>query len=414
MHPLKHSRPAPFLLPDQAHAPSALSLQPRSPAMRPPGHDMNVRAEIATLAGMRCLHLRGDWTLADYTELVACVEALQPQLDPQIGVDVSELGRFDTAGASLLHALLGPLHMARLLARTDALTPARRALLQAVAQALEAPPAAVPAQRSALGEVLEQVGQTMVLFWQHLIGLAGFIGATLQTALAVMLQPRHWRLTALAAHLEQASLDAVPIIALLTFLVGAVVAFLGATVLANFGASIFTVDLIAFSFLREFGVLLTAILVAGRSASAFTAQIGSMRVNEEIDALRVLGLDPIELLVLPRVQALLLALPLLSFVAMLSGIAGGMVVCALKLDISPTMFLSVIESHVGLRHFLIGMAKAPVFAFLVGVIGCLEGFRVAGSARSVGEHTTSAVVQSIFVVIVVDAVAALFCMEMGW
>lgn len=173
-------------------------------------------------------------------------------------------------------------------------------------------------------------------------------------------------------------------------------------------------DLIAFSFLREFGVLLTAIIVAGRTASSFTAQIGSMRANEEVDAIRVLGLDPIELLVLPRVSALMLALPMLTFVAMVSGIAGGMLVCAAKLDISPVMFLSVVENDVSVRHFIIGMAKAPIFAFLIGIIGCLEGFRVSGSAQSVGEHTTSAVVQSIFIVIVVDAVAALFCMEMGW
>ena len=161
-------------------------------------------------------------------------------------------------------------------------------------------------------------------------------------------------------------------------------------------------------------VLLAAILVAGRTASAFAAQIGSMRADEEIDALRVMGLDPVELLVLPRVLALLVALPILSFVAMAAGIAGGMLVCALKLDISPAMFLSVLENTIGLRHFLVGLSKAPVFAFLITVIGCLEGFRVAGSAQSVGEHTTSAVVQSIFVVIVVDAVAALFFMEMRW
>lgn len=414
MHPLKHSRPAHPLLPDQAHAPSAPSPQRPPPAAAGTCLLMSGQAELGTAAGTTWLHLRGDWTLAGYTELAAQVEALQPRLAPDVRIDVTGLGAFDTAGASLLHALLGGERVARLLATPAALNPARCALLQAVAQALETPQATPPQRGSALGDVLEHVGLAMVVFWRHLIGLAGFIGATLQATLTVMLRPQRWRITALVAHLEKTSLDAVPIIALLTFLVGAVVAFLGATVLTNFGASIFTVDLIAFSFLREFGVLLTAILVAGRTASAFTAQIGSMRVNEEIDALRVLGLDPVELLVLPRVHALLLALPLLTFVAMISGIGGGMLVCALKLDISPTMFLSVIENHVALRHFLIGMAKAPVFAFLVGVIGCLEGFKVAGSAQSVGEHTTSAVVQSIFVVIVVDAVAALFCMEMGW
>ena len=205
-----------------------------------------------------------------------------------------------------------------------------------------------------------------------------------------------------------------PIVALLTFMVGAVIAFLGATVLQTFGASIYTVDLVAFSFLREFGVLLTAILMAGRTASAFTAQIGSMKSNEEIDAIRALGLNPLELLVLPRVIALLITLPALTFIAMLSGLLGGAMVCAFTLDISPVMFINLLHDDVGVRHFLLGMAKAPVFAFLVAIIGCLEGFKVSGSAESVGEHTTSSVVQCIFVVILVDALAALFYMEMGW
>ena len=244
--------------------------------------------------------------------------------------------------------------------------------------------------------------------------LLGFIGLIVATLARRAFQPRRWRMTSVVAHIEQTGLDAAPIVALLTFLVGAVVAFLGATVLASFGASIFTVDLVAFSFLREFGVLLTAILMAGRTASAFTAQIGSMKANEEVDAIRTLGLDPVELLVIPRVLALLISLPLLTFLAMLCGIVGGGVVCALSLDISPALFLSLLEKDIGVQHFLVGLAKAPFFAFLIAAIGCLEGFKVSGSAESVGAHTTSAVVQSIFVVIMLDAVAALFFMEMGW
>jgi phospholipid/cholesterol/gamma-HCH transport system permease protein len=193
-----------------------------------------------------------------------------------------------------------------------------------------------------------------------------------------------------------------------------VVAFLGSTVLAGFGAGIYTVNLVAFSFLREFGVLLTAILLAGRTASAFTAQIGSMQANEEIDAIRTLGLNPVELLVLPRVLAMLVALPALTLVAMFSGLLGGGLVCALTLDVSPTMFINMVQENVRVRHFLVGMAKAPVFAFLIAVIGCAEGFKVTGSAQSVGEHTTSSVVQSIFMVILVDALAALFFMKAGW
>jgi phospholipid/cholesterol/gamma-HCH transport system permease protein len=197
-------------------------------------------------------------------------------------------------------------------------------------------------------------------------------------------------------------------------MVGAVVAFLGATILADFGASVYTVNLVAFSFLREFAVLLTAILMAGRTASAFTAQIGSMKANEEIDAIRMMGLSPIDLLVLPRVVALLVSMPLLTFVGMMSGIAGGAMVCALALDIPPVMFLSLMNQDIELRHFVVGMVKAPLFAYVIAIIGCLEGFKVSGSAQSVGEHTTSAVVQSIFIVIMLDALAALFFMEMGW
>lgn len=361
------------------------------------------------------LVLRGDWTLAHYRSLAARVAALRGRIETGTQVDVAALGALDTAGVTLLHELLGAERLQRLAGEeTSPLGAERRELLATVAGALTAEPSPPAGSRYALGDVLEHIGQAVTAFGRHVVGVAGFIGLTLETAFSVLLRPRRWRITSLAANLERTALDAVPIVALLTFLVGAVVAFLGATVLAAFGASIFTVDLIAYSFLREFGVLLTAIIVAGRTASSFTAQIGSMRANEEVDAIRVLGLNPIELLVLPRVAALLLALPMLTFVAMISGIAGGMLVCALKLDISPVMFLSVIENNVGISHFVVGMVKAPIFAFLIGVIGCLEGFRVSGSAQSVGEHTTSAVVQSIFIVIVVDAVAALFCMEMGW
>lgn len=371
---------------------------------------------VATEGGAR-LCVRGEWTLAHHATLAERVRALSAQAGAgeAATVDVDGLAALDTAGARLLHALLGPERIAALLADETALPRERRALLKAVADALAEPPVpVVGAQGSALGDVLADTGEAMVAFWRHLAGITGFIGLILETGLRVAVQPRRWRMTALVANLERTGLDAVPIIALLTFLIGAVVAFLGATVLQNFGASIFTVDLVAYSFLREFGVLLTAIIVAGRTASSFTAQIGSMRANEEIDAIRVLGLDPVELLVLPRVYALLIALPMLTFVAMVSGMVGGMLVSATTLDISPVLFLSRIQDNVGLIHFWVGMAKAPIFAFLIAVIGCLEGFRVQGSAQSVGEHTTSAVVQSIFVVIVVDAIAALFCMEMGW
>lgn len=364
------------------------------------------------------LRIRGDWTLAHYQALAAQVQALHGTLDTAAPVDINGLEALDTAGARLLLTLLGHARLRAAVEQAQALPAGRKALLLAVAHATQAPEGTPTAPQRKPGgtsaDVLARIGTGTLRFWQHTRDLSGFIGLTLESSLRALAHPARWRMTALVANLEEVGFNAVPIVALLTFLVGAVVAFLGARVLADFGAAVYTVSLVGFSFLREFGVLLTAILVAGRTASAFAAQIGSMRANEEIDAIRVLGLDPMELLVLPRVGALLLALPLLTFIAMMAGIAGGMLVCALTLDISPTLFLALLKNDIAPRHFFIGMAKAPIFAFLIAVIGCLEGFRVQGSAQSVGEHTTSAVVQSIFVVIVVDALAAVFCMQMNW
>ncbi|WP_051587368.1 ABC transporter permease [Pseudomonas sp. RL] len=373
------------------------------------------RADIRYDEDTASLRLGGAWTLAHYARLQAGLARWKEASTRARQVDMSELQGLDTAGAALLAELFGADRLLELADRAEGLSEERRALLRTVARALQgAAPGEVPPRRSTLLELLEQIGRAVEALWRHAVGLLGFIGLVLTTMASVLLRPRRWRMTSLVAHLEQSGLDAVPIVALLTFMVGAVVAFLGATVLADFGATQYTVDLVAYSFLREFGVLLTAILLAGRTASAFTAQIGSMKANEELDAIRTLGLDPLELLVLPRVFALLIALPLLTFIAMLSGMLGGAVVCMLSLDIPPSLYLSIIQNGVDVRHFLVGMAKAPIFAFLIAVIGCLEGFRVSGSAQSVGEHTTSSVVQSIFMVILVDALAALFLMEMGW
>jgi len=345
----------------------------------------------------------GDWTIAAAPALAAQVATLARTHGERLRVDASGIGRLDTAGARLLLDLAGDRGV-------DGLDETRRALVDAVAKAdvaAKAPPkgdAGLVALLARTGAAAEQVARDA---WQ----LLGFIGLVLETLARCVFVPRRWRVTSLAFHLEQTGLDAVPIVVLLNFLVGAVVAFLGATVLKDFGATIFTVELIGYSFLREFGVLLTAILIAGRSGSAFTAQIGSMKSREEIDAIRTLGLDPIEVLVLPRLLALLVALPALSFIAMLAGIVGGALVCAFSMDISPTMFVTRFHDLAATRHFWVGMSKAPIFAFLIASIGCLEGFKVSGSAESVGTHTTSSVVQSIFVAILVDALAAIFYME---
>ncbi|AWY42000.1 MlaE family lipid ABC transporter permease subunit [Pseudomonas putida] len=362
------------------------------------------------------IRVTGDWTLAHYADLKRLSEKLEGHYDANTRIDLNGLGALDTAGASLLVELLGSERLGRSAEHPDCtLSAPDRALLQTVYRSLTDFCVPIKEPEISVGiQLLTRIGRAVDTVWQDTLQLLGFVGLILETIVRGLFRPKCWRVTPMIAHIEQTGLDAAPIVALLTFLVGAVVAFLGATVLANFGATVFTVHLVAFSFLREFAVLLTAILMAGRTASAFTAQIGSMKANEEIDAIRTLGLDPMELLVVPRVLALLVALPMLTFLAMVSGIVGGALVCAVSLDISPAMFLSLLQTNIGVQHFLVGMIKAPVFAFLIAAIGCLEGFKVSGSAESVGAHTTSAVVQSIFVVIVLDAVAALFFMEISW
>lgn len=361
-----------------------------------------------------CLIIRGDWVLSHYAELREQTGETQEQAPAAENADLSELGELDTAGAQLLAELLGPDLLARLTESDDNISPKHSILLQRVAQTIDPVSPEPPPQGFLIVDLLARTGNATLMFWRHLIDLLGFSGLVISSLARNVLRPGNWRVTSLVAQIEVTGLNALPIVALLTFMVGAVVAFLGATILESFGATIYTIDLVAFSFLREFGVLLTAILLAGRTASAYTAQIGSMKANEEVDAIRALGLNPIELLVLPRVLAMLIALPILTLVAMFFGLLGGALVCMLSLDISLSMFLGTLQQNMDVRHFYLGIAKAPVFAFLIALIGCMEGFKVSGSAQSVGEHTTSSVVQSIFVVILVDALAALFFMEMGW
>ncbi|MEO7935175.1 MAG: ABC transporter permease [Dokdonella sp.] len=352
--------------------------------------------------------VNGDWTLEYITDLAALCAQLQRNTSANARIDARELGRIDTAGASYLLELAGEDP-----ARIDVSSEATRKLIAAVSKAENAPSAKPRRKDRGFVASVANVGKALEDFRANATALVGFIGLILSAFARSVLLPRRWRLTSTISHIEQTGLNALPIVALLCFLVGAVVAFLGATVLKEFGASIYTVELVGYSFLREFGVLLTAIMVAGRSGSAFTAQIGSMKAREEVDAIRTLGLEPVDVLVMPRVLALLISMPILTLVGMLAGIAGGAAVCVLTLDVSPLMFITRLHETTTVRHFWVGMSKAPIFAFLIAAIGCLEGFKVEGSAESVGSHTTSSVVQSIFVVILIDAIAAIFFMEIN-
>jgi phospholipid/cholesterol/gamma-HCH transport system permease protein len=262
--------------------------------------------------------------------------------------------------------------------------------------------------RHKAADLLQNTGEVVARFLAAAAQSLNFVGLVMARLVATLVHPRRLRLTALVHHMQQAGLNAVPIVALMGFLIGVVLAFQGATQLRQFGAEVFVVDLIAVSILRELGILLTAIIVAGRSASAFTAAIGSMKMREEIDAMRVLGLDPVELLVLPRLLALVILLPILGLVANIAGLFGGALMAWVELGISPGQFRSQLLANVSASQALVGLSKAPVFAAIIALVGCHQGFLVKGDAESLGQRTSRAVVLAIFLVIVVDALFSVF------
>ncbi|ATD68522.1 ABC transporter permease [Luteimonas chenhongjianii] len=359
----------------------------------------------AESGGGGTLRLRGHWTLAHAGDIEATLRAQQ---DPE-DVDATGVERLDSVGVLQLLRFADKrgLDFSTFRFRED-----HRALVDAIEDVSDDRPK--KKRDYGVNAALARLGRRVYENGREFVSLVSFFGETLVKLARLLASPRQFRLTSTVHHMEQVGLDAVPLVALLSFLVGAVIAFLGSTVLAEFGAVIFVVELVSIAFLREFGVLLTAILLAGRTASAFTAQIGAMVSREEVDAIRTLGLDPVELLVIPRIVALLVMLPLLTFIAMIAGLIGGLTVGAFALEIPPQAYLARMYDTMQVRHFLVGMSKAPVFALVIGLIGCLEGLRVQGTAQSVGERTTSSVVQTISLVITLDAFAAIWFMEVGW
>lgn len=352
------------------------------------------------------LRLSGRWTLRYANDIG---DVLRAAPEGVTGIDARGVERLDT---------LGVLQLLRYARRRDLpfeqfeFDDAHRQLVQAIEDVADDRPK--KKREYGFNAALGRLGFAVVDNWKEIVALVSFLGENLSKLVRLVREPARLRPTSIVFHMEQVGLDAVPLVVLLSYLVGAVIAFLGANILADFGATIFVVELVSIAFLREFGVLLTAIILAGRTASAFTAQIGAMVSREEVDAIRTLGLDPVDLLVLPRVIALMVMLPLLTFIAMVAGLAGGLTVGAFSLDIPPPAYLSRLQETFELRHMLVGLSKAPIFALLIALIGCLEGLQVQGTAQSVGERTTSSVVQTIALVIVIDAMAAIWFMYMGW
>jgi phospholipid/cholesterol/gamma-HCH transport system permease protein len=349
--------------------------------------------------GTQVLAVAGDWTIWTIGPLDADLRQLD--LAGKTVLDVSELDKVDTSGAYLIDRTLGEGDL-----KLQGEHPTVERLVEQVRNAVPHT-AHDPVDHPGFIALLNRLGHGALDAWHELLGTLSFIGEVMVTAARLVVRPQKIRWTSVVAVMEETGLDALPIVCFLSFFIGLVIAFIGANLLAMFNASIFTVELVGIGMLREFGVVLTAILLAGRTDSAFTAQIGAMKMRQEIDAMRVMGLDPIETLVAPRLFALLVMTPLLTFGASIAGIVGGLMAAWLAMDISPAMFIARFQDVVPPQHFWTGIVKAPVFAIVVALVGCRQGLLVEGDVMSLGRRTTSAVVQSIFLVIALDAIFAI-------
>ncbi len=354
----------------------------------------------------------GSWETGALSALDGGLRRLAREPVRFAAIDLSAVDSMDTAGAWVLYRTRRDLRARGVAAEFEGVDRSHADLLARVEKG-DVEQTLVRDELHPVIALIAHIGEASLAVFQEGASLLSFLGVTVITLGRSIIRPRRIRFTSLVSHIEQVGLNAIPIVGLLSFLIGVVIAYQGAEQLRQFGAQVFTVNLLGISMLREMAILMTAIVVAGRSGSAFTAQIGTMQVNEEVDAMRTMGLDPIEVLVLPRVFALIIALPLLTVLADLTGLAGGALATVLVVDISLAQFMERLNDAVPLAAFWVGIVKAPVFGFLIAMVGCREGLVVAGSAESVGRHTTKSVVLSIFLVIVADALFSIFFLYIG-
>jgi len=377
--------------------------------------NLNGDPTLERIARGNALALRaaGSWTagFAPVLErMVAEAEKLAGSRS-DISIDVSEVSKLDTFGAWLIERLRRSLAQGSIETKIAGLSVDYASLVEEVQRVKSIPVAeAVPPTISGM---LGQIGRTVAGIAGTIIGLIDMLGAVLVATGRIIIHPRSFRLTSTVHHLEQVCWRAVPIIVLITFLIGCIIAQQGIFHFRRFGADIFVVDMLGVLVLREIGVLLVAIMVAGRSGSAYTAELGSMKMREEIDALRTMGFDPIEVLILPRMLALIIALPILTFLGVMAALYGGGLVAWLYGGIDPEAFLLRLRDAISIDHFTVGLVKAPVMAAVIGIVACVEGLAVEGSAESLGQHTTASVVKGIFFVIVMDGVFAIFFASIG-
>ncbi len=356
------------------------------------------------------IHARGIWRISQISNIIPEIEALVPGHARQIVVDGSAIEEIDTTGALLLFRSIEVSGLDIYSAKFEGLSVDHGNLIQLVQDRY-----GVPEKKHRLRELnlLQFMGKSSLQIMETVKKIFSFIGETTYANLSVIAKPAKIRLRELFVQLELCCLHAFPVVSLVTFLIGVVIAYLFAIQVEKYGGNIFIVDAVALAMCRELSPVLVAIIVAGRSGSAFTAQIGTMKLNEEVDAMKTLGLSPLHVLVLPRLYALVLAMPLLVFVGDIMGIIGGMLIADIRLGVTGPTFIDRLQVAVSVKSFMVGMIKAPVFAAFIAAIGCRLGLAVEDNARAVGLNTTSTVVQSIVSVILLDAAFAIAFVEFG-
>ncbi|QUT04869.1 ABC transporter permease [Sphingobium phenoxybenzoativorans] len=368
---------------------------------------MNRPAELSEETGDNGAVLRLSGNLS-----VSCLGELPNRLDaiegPVKTLDMSDVDHIDTIGAWTIHRFV-----ARVDARIEGASDDATRLIEEVNK-VDEPVAIRPDRTPPFQRVLGEIGDATITAGQTLLGLLGFFGATLVTAWTLIRHPRRIRVNAVVQRFEVVGVSALAIIGLMSFLIGIVIAQQGSVQLRQFGMEVLTINLVGRLTFRELGVLMTAIMVAGRSGSAFAAQLGTMKLTEEIDAMRTIGVSPMEALVMPRVTAAVVMMPLLGFYSSIVAIIGGGFLCAVSLDIPPITFIQRLREVVPITDLWVGLIKAPVFGLIIAISGCFQGLQVKANAEEVGLRTTSAVVQAIFLVIVIDAFFAVFFTWVGW
>ena len=353
---------------------------------------------------------KGPWTLSNTTKLSYKIPSTCKA--QKLIFDVANITDFDTYGILLLIETIEKLKSQKCEVTLRGASDKFSALYNVCEQNF--PKKVVPpVKNSSLGEFFYTIGATLFQAKKTLIHFFSFVGELTEAVGALALKPKRIRFQAIFYHLENSGLKALPIILLTSFLIGIVIAFQGAVQLEKFGANIFIVEMVSISVTRELAPLLTAIVIAGRSASAFTAQIGVMKITDEIDAMRTMGFSIWDFLVIPRVFGLMISLPLVVFFSDIISIFGGMVVAYLQLGISFEEFALRMQESVEIKHVIIGLAKAPIFGWIIAVVGCFRGFQISSSTESVGKYTTISVVNTIFWVIAMDAIISVFLTEMG-